>query len=55
MGRKTFKAEEIIAHLREVEVRQSRGEDAVRLNPPLWGLVPVWVDEQSIPLFQNFA
>ena len=26
MGRKTFKAEEIIAHLREVEVRQGRGE-----------------------------
>jgi transposase-like protein len=26
MGRKTYKAEEIIAHLREVEVRQSRGE-----------------------------
>ncbi|WP_300530557.1 hypothetical protein [Maricaulis sp.] len=26
MGRKTYKAEEIIAHLREVEVRQSQGE-----------------------------
>ena len=26
MGRKTYKAEEIIAHLREVEVHQSRGE-----------------------------
>ena len=26
MGRKTYKAEEIIAHLREVEVRQGRGE-----------------------------
>ncbi|GEM_PF-6259337 len=28
MGRKTYKAEEIIAHLREVEVRQSRGESS---------------------------
>jgi len=26
MGRKSYKAEEIIAHLREVEVCQSRGE-----------------------------
>ncbi len=26
MGRKVYKAEEVIAHLREVEVRQSRGE-----------------------------